>query len=695
MKRPFVLMGAGALLGAAVFCLLFPSVNGMAAAAALFALFFLLFALFRKRTAALFLLSALLVLFCGIFRTAAIAKPARALAGETVSVKGSVRQVYPTGFIVEGETDGGQPISLIVWCQREMVPDRLQRFSGRVELSHISSTDRFDSEGYYHSRGIFLQGQWLQGSFSDPEKPLLSDLPLRWSDALCQRICTILPQKYAGFLCAAVLGQRQYLLDGQYETLQNIGVSHLLAVSGIHLNLLTSLLGWFLPRRKPRLSAAVTIGFLLFYLCLTGMNPSVVRAGIMLILSRMAGIFAREKDSANSLFFALWLMLIGNPFLLASVAFQYSAVCSFGVEILSPLLEKKLCRPLPDKLHPAAKALSVSLCAYPGAAALTLFHEKRLIWMTVPANLLLSPLFSLLLTLFAGLTVCAFLPVFSPLLAALIRPVADLFFFLTEQLSELGGNGIYLPGTAPKIVLLIIIFTSIYTICADFTAIRPLIVTAALLFCCTSICTQAVMTRSQIAGTAAAFGNSLLTVLCKDGHGIVIGHLSSVSQVKQTAQYLRENRVRTVDLLVLLPCGGDPRVSLRELTGAFPVSLIALSDGDNQTTQFLESCENIPTCPYENSGISFWDGCELHLFPNGSAQLLAGGKNLLILPADCAILKEEALAADLLITAADMPPAVDAACVLAANHFWGEQEQNPNAFLLSYAVGKDFAIPIN
>ena len=131
-----------------------------------------LFALFRKRTAALFLLSALLVLSCGIFRTAAIAKPARALAGETVSVKGSVRQVYPTGFIVEGETDGGQPISLIVWCQREMVPDRLQRFSGRVELSHISSTDRFDSEGYYHSRGIFLQGQWLEGSFSDPEKPL-------------------------------------------------------------------------------------------------------------------------------------------------------------------------------------------------------------------------------------------------------------------------------------------------------------------------------------------------------------------------------------------------------------------------------------------------------------------------------------------------------------------------------------------
>ena len=48
-----------------------------------------------------------------------------------------------------------------------------------------------------------------------------------------------------------------------------------------------------------------------------------------------------------------------------------------------------------------------------------------------------------------------------------------------------------------------------------------------------------------------------------------------------------------------------------------------------------------------------------------------------------------------MITAADTSPAVDAACVLAANHFWGEENQNPNAFLLSYAVGKDFAIPIN
>lgn len=84
-----------------------------------------------------------------------------------------VRTVLETGracFLLDGETESGQSLNVQVWCSSDMVPNRYQQFSGIIALSEITSTDRFDSESYYRSRGVYLQGDLLSGSFYDPSR---------------------------------------------------------------------------------------------------------------------------------------------------------------------------------------------------------------------------------------------------------------------------------------------------------------------------------------------------------------------------------------------------------------------------------------------------------------------------------------------------------------------------------------------
>ena len=242
MKRPLCWIGLGCFAAAAAFCSFYPAKEWIFPATALFGLSGLFCLLStRTRPAAIFSFSAaFMLLFCLLYGHL-FAKPALDLSGRTLSLSGTVLETGHASFLLDGETESGQALNVQIWCSTDMVPNRYQEFSGIVELSAITSTDRFDSESYYRSRGIYLQGQLLSGSFRDPERISLESLPGRLNDLACQKIRTLLPEKYSGLVCAVALGNRTYQLDEQYDLFVQLGIQHLLAVSGMHLALLTGM----------------------------------------------------------------------------------------------------------------------------------------------------------------------------------------------------------------------------------------------------------------------------------------------------------------------------------------------------------------------------------------------------------------------------------------------------------------------
>lgn len=144
------------------------------------------------------------------------------------------------------------------------------------------------------------------------------------------------------FMAAELIGDKDGMVQEDYTALQETGLAHLFAVSGLHCAFLASLVQLCVPNHRRRLGCMVTIGVLLFYMCMTGLTPSVVRACIMQIFLLTAPLFLRRSDGLTALGAALLVILLANPYAAASVSLQLSFAATFGLAVLSPRIFKWL-----------------------------------------------------------------------------------------------------------------------------------------------------------------------------------------------------------------------------------------------------------------------------------------------------------------------------------------------------------------
>jgi len=149
-------------------------------------------------------------------------------------------------------------------------------------------------------------------------------------------------ENVSSFLTAELTGDKSDVIEEDYSALQETGLAHLFAVSGLHCAFLTSMIGLFIPKTRRRLSCILTIGILLFYMCMTGLTPSVVRACIMQIFLVTAPLFFRGSDGLTSLSAALFVILVGNPYAAGSVSLQLSFSATAGLVLLTPGIYREM-----------------------------------------------------------------------------------------------------------------------------------------------------------------------------------------------------------------------------------------------------------------------------------------------------------------------------------------------------------------
>lgn len=168
-------------------------------------------------------------------------------------------------------------------------------------------------------------------------------LPLRAARAMQERAAAIWDdQSVQGFLIAELTGDRAALPEGDAVVMEETGLAHLFAVSGLHCAFLVTLLGLLTPGNRRRTLCAVTIPALLFYMVMVGLSPSVVRACIMQIFLLTAPLFRRSSDGLTALAAALGVILLANPFSAGSVSLQLSFAAALGMVLLTPRLYQTL-----------------------------------------------------------------------------------------------------------------------------------------------------------------------------------------------------------------------------------------------------------------------------------------------------------------------------------------------------------------
>lgn len=271
--------------------------------------------------------------------------PAHASAGtwETSAVVCEYSESKEFGQTVNAwvDVDGREvktQISLFNWDAPLYPGDVL---TGRFELSPSDRT--FDGSRWLtaQANGVLLFGTGRGVTLSRPDRIPLRFLPQRASHALQELLNELVPPDAAGFVRAVVTGNRDGLSDPDRDALSTAGVSHVIAVSGMHVGLLLSLL-ILLMGRGGWLRSILQAAILLVFAAMTGASPSVLRASVMMLLLLCAPCLRRTYDAPTALCAAALLLLIPNPWAAANVSFQLSFCAVAGLIGISAPLHRRL-----------------------------------------------------------------------------------------------------------------------------------------------------------------------------------------------------------------------------------------------------------------------------------------------------------------------------------------------------------------
>lgn len=202
------------------------------------------------------------------------------------------------------------------------------RFTGRVRLADSLYGESYD--GYY-SRGIYYKITALEPVEHCGQGAVWRYLPVKLNRLLAEEIDSIFPEDCSPFMRALLLGDKSKLYEDEALALamSQAGLMHTVAVSGMHVAFLVSLLHFLLG--AGRRSALACMSLLWVFVLVTGASPSAVRAGVMQSLLLMAPVLRRENDPPTSLSLALALILMKNPFAAASISLQLSFAAMAGI----------------------------------------------------------------------------------------------------------------------------------------------------------------------------------------------------------------------------------------------------------------------------------------------------------------------------------------------------------------------------
>lgn len=303
-----------------------------------------------------------------------------------------------------------------------------------LELSPATNEGEFSLPSYYKGEGIsgVFQAKTIElvrGESSPFAKELFT-----LKQSLGKRIDALFPEETAGFLKSLFLGERSGITLSEKSLYQSAGISHILAISGLHL----SLLGGFFYRllRKTKLSSLlsslITSFFLFSYFLFTGSSHSAFRALFMLFLRFAAIQLGKGKDLLSQLSFALLFLLWLNPLSLYSIGMQ----CSFFTLFVFFLLEERPGKAVRKKKEKAlskiCKKHALGFSKHPSLLLKFPAYLSKLIpclLSTLPHRLQGSFLFYLALLPLFSLTQFSF-PLYAPLLNLLLLPLLPFFFLL-------------------------------------------------------------------------------------------------------------------------------------------------------------------------------------------------------------------------------------------------------------------------
>lgn len=240
----------------------------------------------------------------------------------------------------------------------------------------------------------------------------------------------------ANIAYAMLFGEKDDIDKNIYNVFSIAGISHILAVSGLHIGVFVAVLLFILKKCKLNklVSFIVLCGVLLLYMILCGFTPSVVRASLMAIIMFGASIYGKQYDSLSSLSLSAIIICLFNPFAMFKVGFQLSFACVFAIITLSPVIDRFFAKFKFENSF--SKSISMSIATSLALIPFCAHYFGRVSLLSILTNVVVIPLFSYTYILLFIFTIISLLINF----VGAILVVPNLFIHLIKLIANFVAN---------------------------------------------------------------------------------------------------------------------------------------------------------------------------------------------------------------------------------------------------------------
>lgn len=279
-------------------------------------------------------------------------------------------------------------------------------------------------------------------------------------EKLKQNIQELLTKETYALGIGILIGDNSRINEKIVEDFKNSNLSHMLAVSGTHINYVVLTVSILFTKKRAGIKAqrVVTIMMMLFFMELTQMTSSVVRAGISCIIYMLASLLYRKADVINAMAISTLLILLNNPFKLFDIGFQLSYAGTLGIILFCKLINI----PIKNKsLKYLKDSIIISISANIFIIPIMMYQFNTISLTFILSNLLAGPLLGISIILEIIVLLISFMSInIAAIPAKVLNILLILIINIANWFSNIEISKIYV--ITPKIISIV----AYYLICA-------------------------------------------------------------------------------------------------------------------------------------------------------------------------------------------------------------------------------------
>ena len=239
--------------------------------------------------------------------------------------------------------------------------------------------------------GRYLKSQGYEGTidikyYNIVKKNLFYSKLFNVKDKISKSIKYLYKDK-SKFINSILIGEKENLDESLKEVFSKTGVSHILALSGLHVSILITIIGYSLGKVNRFYKLLIITIILWLYSIMVGQSPSIIRAIVCSVISYLSIFIHERTDGISSLSFIGTILVVSNPYIIYNISFQLSFLATLSIIYFYGYINSKI------KFKLIALTLAANILTIP----IVYLHFKNISLVSVISNVVVVPFLSIII----------------------------------------------------------------------------------------------------------------------------------------------------------------------------------------------------------------------------------------------------------------------------------------------------------